>query len=131
QAECLTGTEWLGSPLCRGPVVLGGDFNAVPGSRTYRRFAGLLCDVQQAVARSRPAATFPTALPMLRLDHLFVGGGIAVERAAVVRTPLSRVASDHLPLLAEVRIAPAREKPAATGAERQRAAHGSHSAHRR
>lgn len=131
QAECLTGPDWLGSPLCRGPVVLGGDFNAVPSSRTYARFAGLLHDAQEAVGGSRPAATFPTALPMLRLDHLFVGGGVEVERASVVRTPLSRVASDHLPLLAELRIVPAHEKPTAAGTERQRAAHGSHAVHRR
>jgi endonuclease/exonuclease/phosphatase family metal-dependent hydrolase len=131
QAECLAGVEWVGSPLCRGPVVLGGDFNAVPGSRTYRRFAGALRDVQEGVAGSRPAATFPTALPMLRLDHLFVGGGLEVERTAVVRTPLSRVASDHLPLMAEVRVTPSASRPAAAGAERQRAAHGSRAAQRR
>jgi endonuclease/exonuclease/phosphatase family metal-dependent hydrolase len=131
QAECLMGPEWLGSPLRRGPVVLGGDFNAVPSSRTYARFAGTLRDAARAAAGQRPSATYPTALPMLRLDHLFVGEGVEAERAAVLRTPLSRVASDHLPLMADLRIAPAPRKPAAAGAERHRAAQGSQAGHRR
>ena len=41
---------------------------------------------------------------MLRIDHVFVSRGIAVQRVETVRTPLARIASDHLPLLVEFHI---------------------------
>jgi endonuclease/exonuclease/phosphatase family metal-dependent hydrolase len=41
---------------------------------------------------------------VLRLDHLFVSPSVEVTDAGPVRTRLSRVASDHFPLLAEVRL---------------------------
>jgi hypothetical protein len=41
---------------------------------------------------------------MLRIDHVFVSGGVEVTRAETIRTPLARAASDHLPLLVEFRL---------------------------
>lgn len=101
QADCLLGPDWLGHPDCRSPRVLVGDLNAVPRSRAYRRLAGRLCDA--GLGRSRGAgATFPSRLPLLRIDHVFVDETVEVVRARPVRTPLSRIASDHLPLLVEL-----------------------------
>ena len=42
---------------------------------------------------------------MLRLDHIFVTPAVEVVGAAPVRTPLARIASDHFPLVADVRVA--------------------------
>jgi endonuclease/exonuclease/phosphatase family metal-dependent hydrolase len=42
---------------------------------------------------------------MLRIDHVFVSRSIRVLRVETVRTPLARIASDHLPLLVEFQIA--------------------------
>jgi endonuclease/exonuclease/phosphatase family metal-dependent hydrolase len=41
---------------------------------------------------------------MLRIDHVFVSRSVRVLRVETVRTPLARVASDHLPLLVEFQI---------------------------
>jgi endonuclease/exonuclease/phosphatase family metal-dependent hydrolase len=51
-----------------------------------------------------PALTFPATLPRLRLDGLFVSPDVEVERYEVVETEPARRASDHLPVLAEVRL---------------------------
>lgn len=102
QAEALLGPDWAGA--CRNPLLLAGDLNAVPQSRVYRRFASKLRDAQ-AGRPGRAAATFPSRLPLLRLDHVFASKEIEILRVDIVRTPLAREASDHLPLLVEFRVA--------------------------
>ena len=42
--------------------------------------------------------------PCARIDHVFVDPGIEVVAMEVPNTELTRVASDHLPLIADVRI---------------------------
>ena len=49
------------------------------------------------VARSR-RATYPSALPLLRLDRAYVDKGISVTGCGVVKDSRTRAASDHLPL---------------------------------
>jgi endonuclease/exonuclease/phosphatase family metal-dependent hydrolase len=107
QVEALLGSEWLSHPACREPTVLLGDFNALPRSRAYHRLAARLCDAQVGPqVHHPPRPTFPSRLPLLRIDHIFVSRSIEVLRVEAIRTPLARVASDHLPLLVEIRIAP-------------------------
>ncbi len=103
QAETLVGREWIGHPACAGPAVLLGDFNAPPHSRSYRLMASRLTDAQLCDPLRDPQATFHTRAPVLRLDHIFVSGAVDVLAAAPVRTPLARIASDHFPLMAELR----------------------------
>lgn len=104
QMEWLLGPEWLGHPECRDPVILAGDLNAVPGTRTYRRISQRLRDAQlsQRIRSTKP--TFPARLPVLRIDHVFHSPSIEVQRAQVVKTKLTRVAADHLPVLVEFTI---------------------------
>ncbi len=104
QADVLLGPEWLGNSRCADrPVVLLGDFNSVPSSPPYRRIAGALTDVRtHAAGALRP--TFPSRFPLLKLDHIFHSKDIRVIEASVVATPLTRLASDHLPLLATIEI---------------------------
>jgi endonuclease/exonuclease/phosphatase family metal-dependent hydrolase len=104
QAEALVGGDWLGHPECLEPAILLGDFNAPPQSRSYRLFASRLRDAQLSNPNGEPQATFHTRAPVLRLDHVFVTPSVEVVAAAPVRTPLARVASDHFPLMAELRI---------------------------
>ncbi|WP_112663032.1 endonuclease/exonuclease/phosphatase family protein [Microvirga flavescens] len=104
QAGALVGIEWMGHPDCADPAVLLGDFNAPPQSRSYRLMAGHLRDAQVASPKSEPKPTFHTRAPVLRLDHIFVTPSIKVLDAAPVRTPLTRVASDHFPLMANLRL---------------------------
>jgi endonuclease/exonuclease/phosphatase family metal-dependent hydrolase len=106
QVESLLGNEWLGDPRCQDPVLLVGDFNATPRSRGYRRIIGQYRDGQLAIGSGSPRATFPAYLPVLRIDHVFVSQSVKVLNAEVVRTPLARVASDHLPLVVDFRLVP-------------------------
>lgn len=109
QVDTLLGHEWLGHPACREPTILLGDFNAPPQSRAYRRLAMQLRDAQLLSRLHRPKPTFPARLPMLRIDHVFVSASVDVLRVETVKTPLARVASDHLPLLVEIQLDQTRE----------------------
>jgi endonuclease/exonuclease/phosphatase family metal-dependent hydrolase len=104
QAAALLGDDWMGHPDCADPAVLLGDFNAPPYSRSYRLIADHLRDAQLSNPIGEPQPTFHTRAPVLRLDHVFVTKSVEVMAAAPVRTPLTRVASDHFPLLAELRV---------------------------
>jgi endonuclease/exonuclease/phosphatase family metal-dependent hydrolase len=104
QVEALLGSEWLGRPDCGGPVILLGDFNAGPLSRTYRSLASSLREAQRVLQPARRQATFPTRAPFLCIDHVFVNERIDVLAASAIRTPLARVASDHLPLVVDFQI---------------------------
>jgi endonuclease/exonuclease/phosphatase family metal-dependent hydrolase len=54
--------------------------------------------------------TFPATDPTARIDYLFVSQEWKVERALVPSVmPEARIASDHLPLVAELRLADAEE----------------------
>jgi endonuclease/exonuclease/phosphatase family metal-dependent hydrolase len=99
QAESITGPEWLGHPECRAPAVLCGDFNTLPGSSAYRRITRQLCDVEKGRRVRRLKGTWPVQLPLLRIDHLFITPDLKVQSIAIPRTPLTRLASDHLPLV--------------------------------
>lgn len=104
QTEALIGPGWLGAPMPEGSrVVLAGDLNAVARSTSYRMVARRLRDVQVEAA-GRPRPTFPSRLPLLRIDHMFVDEGIRVHKAFVHDSPLARRASDHLPLCADLEI---------------------------
>lgn len=104
QAAALVGPDWMGHPDCADPAILLGDFNAPPYSRSYRMIASRLRDAQLSGAQGEPQPTFHTRAPVLRLDHVFVSKSVDVVRAAPVRNTLTRVASDHFPLLAELRV---------------------------
>lgn len=102
QINALLGPHWLGHSQCRGPVILCGDFNALPGSAVYERCVEWLRDVRTALPPRRPRRTYPTRLPVASIDHVFVSAEFHVRHVEVVRTPLARVASDHYPLLADL-----------------------------
>jgi endonuclease/exonuclease/phosphatase family metal-dependent hydrolase len=102
QVEALVGPNWLGRPDCRAPRLLCGDFNCWPGTRAYRRLRQALRNAQDRVGSGWPRATCPAIFPFLCIDHVFHGPEVAVTRVKVPRTRLTRVASDHLPLVVEV-----------------------------
>jgi endonuclease/exonuclease/phosphatase family metal-dependent hydrolase len=104
QASALVGPDWMGHPECADPAILLGDFNAPPYSRSYRMIANRLRDAQLSNSHGEPQPTFHTRAPVLRLDHVFVTRSVEVMNAAPVRNMLTRVASDHFPLLAELRV---------------------------
>ncbi len=99
QVSALLGPDWLGHPDCRDPVLLAGDFNAVPQGKSCRRLARRLGAKWQGLGRG-PLPTFPSNFPVAKLDHVFASG-VRFTAMEVVHTPLARVASDHLPLIAD------------------------------
>lgn len=102
QAAALLGSDWVGR--CAAPFVVAGDLNSLPRGLVHRSFAMRMRDAHVLGAKDGPMPTFPSRRPMLRIDHIFVSDDIEVAGASVVRSPLARVASDHLPLVARLRI---------------------------
>ncbi|MEQ8846294.1 endonuclease/exonuclease/phosphatase family protein [Botrimarina sp.] len=91
------------SPLSRvrrdTPCLVGGDFNDVWASIGARimRPAGF----ESATGLVR---TFPARAPLRPLDHVYFRGPCSADHAYAGRIALAREASDHLPLVAELRI---------------------------
>jgi endonuclease/exonuclease/phosphatase family metal-dependent hydrolase len=105
QAAHLAGPAWLGHPSCHGPTILLGDFNATATSVVYRTFLKGLSAARTLAKTQTPTATFPSPMPVLRIDHLFVSPEIRVRDVFAPFAPLTRVASDHLPLVMDFEVA--------------------------
>ncbi len=99
QMRALLGDDWIGAIPPGEPVLLCGDFNLVPASPPYILAMKQLRDVQQGRRRLR---TFSSTRPLIRIDHIFMSAHFDVQHVEVPRTELTRVASDHLPLLADL-----------------------------
>lgn len=104
QSQELVGESWLGNEQLLKPHVLCGDLNAVPNATTYRRFASKLRDAQRSLKGHRPRATYPSRLPLLRLDHVFLSDDLEVRAVNVPWNGRSRRASDHLPLIIDLEL---------------------------
>jgi len=107
QVGALVGSDWLGGRAADDAFILAGDFNIGRRSRSFRRLAACLTPARDPTGRRR-LRTFPSRLPMLSIDHVFVSDAVEAVDVRTVRTRLTRLASDHLPLVAELRIRPAR-----------------------
>ncbi len=101
QANRLAG--WIDDRRVHGPKLVLGDFNE------WGR--GLVADVLADRLQSldlfpylKRRRTYPGFLPLLHLDHLYFAGHIEIRRIELPRTRLALLASDHLPLVADVRI---------------------------
>ncbi len=101
QVAALLGPGWLGHVDCRSPKILLGDFNAVRSSLAYRQISSQFADAWANEA-GPPAKTFPARLPLVRIDHIFVERSMKVTEVGVVNGRAARMASDHLPLYANV-----------------------------
>ncbi|MDB5452871.1 MAG: hypothetical protein JWO33_1449 [Caulobacteraceae bacterium] len=104
QAAHLASDQWLKSPACRGPVILLGDFNATATSVVYRTLCVGLQAARRLAPVKSPTSTFPSPLPVLRIDHLFVSDEIRVTDVFAPFGPLTRAASDHLPLVMDFEV---------------------------
>lgn len=113
QMRALLGPEWLGPVFKSEPVILCGDLNLAPGSAAYGLVASKLRDVQVGRPGHPPRATFSSTQPFMRIDHIFASHHFDFMSSRVPRSDLTRVASDHLPLLADLSFSAAvSEKPA-------------------
>lgn len=83
----------------RTPVLVGGDFNDVWGTLGPKMLvpAGFR-------GNELPLRTFPAFAPVRALDAIYVRGSLEIERIMRSRLAVARTASDHLPLVADLRI---------------------------
>ncbi len=80
------------------PVIFAGDINETPGGAAWR----MLADGMRETGQDDGAATFPARDARSRIDVILVGAGCRVIRHSVLDSPAARVASDHLPVVADV-----------------------------
>ncbi|MGE5049569.1 MAG: endonuclease/exonuclease/phosphatase family protein, partial [Deltaproteobacteria bacterium] len=92
--------EVLAAPGLTGPRLLVGDLNEWTRGLATRLLSEHMhsADIRPHLRRSR---TYPGVFPFLHLDHIYFDPPLRLERVELVRTRLSLLASDHLPLVAE------------------------------
>jgi endonuclease/exonuclease/phosphatase family metal-dependent hydrolase len=116
QVRALQEGGWLGSRDDAGqPMVLCGDFNASPRSYTCRSIGHHLDNVDRRWPDARRLKTWSSRIAMRRIDHVFVNPEVQVERVHISRTQLTQVASDHLPLVVDLRLKSGRARELAAG----------------
>jgi endonuclease/exonuclease/phosphatase family metal-dependent hydrolase len=104
QVKELLGPAWLGNPGCKGPVIICGDFNSTLNSRVSKALGKEFHSIHFHVKGFRHLKTFPSFFPLGLVDHIFLGGGIKAVKIETPKTSMERRASDHLPLISEVKI---------------------------
>ncbi len=82
------------------PVILLGDFNTMPGSRTYENVKRFLADTWELVGKG-DGFTIPVRKPTRRIDYVFITPATIEPLSMEV---LRSEASDHLPVVAELRL---------------------------
>jgi endonuclease/exonuclease/phosphatase family metal-dependent hydrolase len=86
-----------------GPRVVLGDFNEWMKGLTTTLLSEKLrsVDLRDHMRRRR---TYPGLFPILHLDHIYYAGRLEILGIELPRTRAALIASDHLPLVADVRI---------------------------
>jgi endonuclease/exonuclease/phosphatase family metal-dependent hydrolase len=86
-----------------GPKLVLGDFNEWLRGLATKMLSERLnsVDLRNYLLRRR---TYPGVFPILHLDHIYYTGRIEIMGVEVPRTRVSLVASDHLPLVADVKL---------------------------
>lgn len=95
--------SWICDRRVHGPKIVVGDFNE------WGR--GLVADVLAERLQSldlfkhlKRRRTYPGVFPFLHLDHIYFSGNIEIRKITLPRTRQSLIASDHLPLVADIRV---------------------------
>jgi endonuclease/exonuclease/phosphatase family metal-dependent hydrolase len=85
-------------------VLLMGDLNE------WRGRSGAIRAFDRRLGPSPAPRTFPSWMPVLALDRIYADGPAVLREVSVYRTPLARLASDHLPLVGSLIWAPPDER---------------------
>ena len=85
------------------PKVVLGDFNEWMRGMATEMLTERLKSIDLR-AHLRRRRTYPGVFPVLHLDHIYYEGNVEVVKLELPRTRLSLMASDHLPLIAELRV---------------------------
>jgi endonuclease/exonuclease/phosphatase family metal-dependent hydrolase len=87
----------------RGPKIILGDFNEWMRGLATRTLSSLFesIDIKSHLKRRR---TYPGIFPVVHLDHIYYEGDVEVHAVELPRHRKALIASDHLPLVADLRI---------------------------
>jgi endonuclease/exonuclease/phosphatase family metal-dependent hydrolase len=94
---------WVHDRRIAGPKVILGDFNEWMRGLATNTLSSLFesIDIYAHLKRRR---TYPGIFPVLHLDHIYYEGYVEVRNVELVRSRKAMLASDHLPLVADLRI---------------------------
>jgi endonuclease/exonuclease/phosphatase family metal-dependent hydrolase len=86
-----------------GPKIILGDFNEWMRGLATKTLSSLFesVDIHAHLQRRR---TYPGIFPLLHLDHIYYEGEVEIRGVELPRTRKALMASDHLPLVANVRL---------------------------
>jgi endonuclease/exonuclease/phosphatase family metal-dependent hydrolase len=86
-----------------GPKIILGDFNEWMRGLATRTLSSLFesIDIRAYLKRRR---TYPGLFPVVHLDHIYYEGHVEVRSVELSRTRQALIASDHLPLVADLRV---------------------------
>jgi endonuclease/exonuclease/phosphatase family metal-dependent hydrolase len=85
------------------PKIVLGDFNEWMRGLATAMLSERLNSIDLR-AHLRRRRTYPGVFPVLHLDHIYYEGRVEVTNVELPRTRLSLMASDHLPLVAELKV---------------------------
>lgn len=104
QAKHLIDEAVLRSRSLEGPRIVLGDFNEWTRGTVSQALSAEFesTDVRVYLGRAR---TYPAILPVMHLDHIYYDPQLRVEHASVHRSKTALIASDHVPLVADLRLA--------------------------
>ncbi len=88
------------SAAAKMPVILCGDFNAEPGSRTQAKMKTFLSDTWELIGRG-DGLSLSSDKPVKRIDYIWISKATVEPLKIEV---LKSEASDHLPVLGEFRL---------------------------
>jgi endonuclease/exonuclease/phosphatase family metal-dependent hydrolase len=103
QGRRLIDSRILNNETLQGPRVMLGDFNEWTRGLASRLLTSHLrsADVKLHLPRAK---TYPGVLPFLHLDHIYYEDSLELLSMSLHKTRTALVASDHLPLVAELRM---------------------------
>ena len=102
--------NWMLPASRKTPVVVCGDFNSRPSSFVHRILARKAMDVFRVKGLPHPA-TFSTRFAFVCLDYIFISPDVVVRDVRAVVTPVTKIASDHFPVVADLEQTRIRDAP--------------------
>jgi endonuclease/exonuclease/phosphatase family metal-dependent hydrolase len=94
---------WVHDRRVPVPKLVLGDFNEWSRGMAEDVLARRLNSVD-LYPHLRRRRTYPGIFPILHLDHIYFEGNVEIRKIEMPRTRLAMVASDHLPLVADLRV---------------------------
>jgi endonuclease/exonuclease/phosphatase family metal-dependent hydrolase len=106
QVELLSRSHEFGDMGGTTPMLVGGDFNDWRSllRPTFTNGFGFRCATDSKSGLRSAIATYPSFSPQGGLDRIYYRGPLRLLAARRCRLQISRVASDHLPVIAEFEV---------------------------